>query len=95
MPTTGAAAIPYTGQRNTKDDVARFFAEGGTADDIQLVEPREFIEAGEHVTVLGFERFMARAEGKLVESEWIHVFTVQDGKITRWRGRYDTAARFV
>ncbi|MFS8977569.1 nuclear transport factor 2 family protein [Cupriavidus necator] len=91
----GPPAIPYTGQRNNKDDVARFFAEVGEADDIQLFEPREFIEAGEHVTVLGFERFMARAEGKLVETEWIHVFTVQGGKITRWRGCYDTAARFV
>ncbi|SOY47382.1 hypothetical protein CBM2589_B180136 [Cupriavidus taiwanensis] len=28
-------------------------------------------------------------------TEWIHVFTVHGGKITRWRGCYDTAARFL
>ncbi|WP_316149678.1 nuclear transport factor 2 family protein [Cupriavidus sp. BIC8F] len=91
----GPPAIPYAGQRSSKADVARFFAEVGQADDTQLFEPREFIEAGEHVTVLGFERFMARQQGKLVETDWIHVFTVRGGKITRWRGCYDTAARFL
>lgn len=91
----GPPAIPYAVQRNNKDDVARFFAEVQQADDTQLFEPREFIEAGEHVTVLGFERAMARQEGKLVETEWIHVFTVREGKIIRWRGAYDTAARFL
>ncbi|RWA56276.1 hypothetical protein AU476_03965 [Cupriavidus sp. UYMSc13B] len=91
----GPPAIPYAGQRNSKDEVARFFAEVAQADDMQSFEPREFIEAGEHVTVLGFERFLARPDGKPVETEWIHVFTVDGGKITRWRGCYDTAARFV
>ncbi|MBP0620854.1 nuclear transport factor 2 family protein [Cupriavidus consociatus] len=91
----GPSAIPYAGQRNDKHDVARFFAEVAQADDMQSFEPREFIQSGEHVTVLGFERFTCRPEGKLVETEWIHVFTVQGGKITRWRGCYDTAARFV
>ncbi|CAG2156830.1 hypothetical protein LMG31506_05827 [Cupriavidus yeoncheonensis] len=91
----GPPAIPYTGQRGSKEEVARFFAEVAQADEMQSFEPREFIEAGENVTVLGFERFMSRPEGRLVETEWIHVFTVHDGKVTRWRGCYDTAARFV
>jgi ketosteroid isomerase-like protein len=91
----GPPAIPYAGQRNNKEEVARFFAEVAQADDLQLFEPREFIEAGEHVTVLGFERGMTRPEDKPFETEWIHVFTVRDGKVTRWRGFYDTAARFL
>ena len=91
----GPPAIPYAGQRNSKEEVARFFAEVAQADDIQCFEPREFIEAGEHVTVLGFERFVSSPDARLVETEWIHVFTIHDGKVTRWRGCYDTAARFV
>jgi ketosteroid isomerase-like protein len=91
----GPPAIPYAGQRNNKEEVARFFAEVAQADDMQSFEPREYIEAGEHVTVLGYERFITRPDGKLVETEWIHVFTVQGGKIIRWRGCYDTAQRFV
>ena len=54
----------------------------------------EFIDAGESVVVLGFERSTARVEGTTFESEWVHVFTVRHGKVTRWRGFYDTAARF-
>jgi limonene-1,2-epoxide hydrolase len=30
----------------------------------------------------------------LFETEWVHVFTVKSGKITRWRGFFDTAARY-
>ncbi|HEY1216004.1 MAG TPA: nuclear transport factor 2 family protein [Bryobacteraceae bacterium] len=57
-------------------------------------EPREFIEAGDHVTVLGWEKSTALDTGKTFESEWVHVFTVQGGKITRWRGFFNTAARY-
>lgn len=91
----GPPSIPYAGQRNNKEEVARFFAEVVQADDMQMFEPREFIEAGDHITVLGAERFVSRPEGRLVETEWIHVFTVVDGKVVRWRGCYDTAARFM
>jgi ketosteroid isomerase-like protein len=31
---------------------------------------------------------------KLFETEWVHVFTVKSGKITRWRGFFNTAARY-
>ena len=64
------------------------------ADDIHAFEPREFIEAGEDVTVLGRESSTARDTQKPFETEWEHVFTVQDGKITRWRGFFNTAARY-
>lgn len=91
----GPPEIPYTGRRTTKSDVARFFAEVEESDETQIFEPREFIEAGQYVTVLGFERFVTKHDRKEVETEWIHVFTVIDGKITRWCGCYDTAARFL
>ncbi len=55
---------------------------------------REFIEAGEHVTVLGWEKTTAVETKKLFETEWVHVFTVKSGKITRWRGLFNTAARY-
>ncbi|KAF7961532.1 hypothetical protein AWV80_32340 [Cupriavidus sp. UYMU48A] len=45
--------------RKWQDEVERFFAKVAQTDDIQSFDPREFIEAGEHVTVLGFERFVS------------------------------------
>jgi ketosteroid isomerase-like protein len=68
------------------------FASIPEVDDIQGFEPREFIEGGEHVTVLGWERTAARPGGKVFETEWVHVFTVRGGKIVRFWGIYDTEA---
>ncbi|MFD2270112.1 nuclear transport factor 2 family protein [Undibacterium arcticum] len=50
------------------------------ADAIHVFEPREFIEAGEHVTVLGWEQSTALDSGEDFASEWAHVFTVKGGK---------------
>jgi ketosteroid isomerase-like protein len=90
----GSANLPYAGRRRNRKEVADFFAAIPRADDIHAFEPREFIEASEHVTVLGWERSTALDTGKTFESEWIHVFTVRDGKVTRWRGFFNTAARY-
>ena len=44
------------------------------------------------MTVLGWERTAARPSGKVFESEWVHVFSVRDGRITRFWGMYDNEA---
>jgi len=59
-----------------------------------LFEPKEFIEAGENVTVLCYFEGSARDTKQKFQSEFVHVFTVRNGKITRWRGFGDTAARY-
>ena len=90
----GSENLPYAGLRRNRDEVAAFFAALSVADAIHVFEPREFIEAGTHVTVLGWEQMTARDSSEDFESEWVHVFTVRDGKITRWRGFFNTAARY-
>lgn len=90
----GPGSLPYTGKRRTHEQLANFFSELAGSEDIQAFEPREFIDAGEHVTVLGWERARARDSDKLYESEWVHVFSGKNGKLTRWRGFMNTAARF-
>src|SRR5437868_582825 len=87
--------VPFAGPRRNKAEVAAFFAQLAESDEIEVFEPREFIDGGAHIVVLGFERGKVRANGKLFQSEWAHVFTVTDGKIARWYGFADTAPRFV
>jgi ketosteroid isomerase-like protein len=87
-------ALPYAGRRRTPEEVTKFFEALPQADEIHAFEPREFIEGGEHVTVLGWEKTTALETQKLYETEWAHVLTVKNGKITRWRGFFDTAARY-
>ena len=90
----GSPNLPYAGRRHNRKEVADFFATLARTDDIQVFEPREFIEAGEHVTVLGWEESTALDTGKKFSGEWAHVFTVKYGQVTRWHGFFNTAARY-
>ena len=64
------ASLPYAGKRRTRAEVADFFAAIPRVDDIHVFEPREFIDAGEHVVVLGWEKTTALDTNKLYETEW-------------------------
>ena len=87
-----SAGIPYAGRCTGKQEVQGWFGKLAESDDIQKFEPREFLEGPNHVTVLGWEQTQPRPNGKAFESEWVHVFTLRDGKISRWIGTLDTAA---
>jgi uncharacterized protein len=88
------ASWPYSGLRRNPSEVADYFAAVAGFDDLTLFEPREFIETGEHVTVLGYLESSARDTKQKFQSEWVHIFTVKNGKITRWRMLFNTAARY-
>jgi uncharacterized protein len=87
-------SLPYSGRRCNHEQVAAFFAAIPQADDIRVFEPREFLAAGDSVTVLGWEESTAVESGKAFASEWVHIFTLKEGKVVRWRGFYNTAARY-
>lgn len=90
----GPPSLAYAGARHNRAEVAAFFAAIPRADEIHVFEPREFIDAGEHVTVLGWEQSKALESNREFSSEWVHVFTIKNGKVTRWRGFFNTAARY-
>ncbi|MEZ4674168.1 MAG: hypothetical protein R2932_08005 [Caldilineaceae bacterium] len=43
------------------------------------------------VLSLGHERVLVRRTGKIFETDWAHLFTIQSGKIVKLREYYDTA----
>jgi ketosteroid isomerase-like protein len=90
----GPANWPHAGLRRNPPEVAAFFADLSRFEDITLFEPREFIEAGDNVTVLGYLESSVRDTKQKYHSDWVHVSTVRKGKITRWRGFANTAAPF-
>jgi len=90
----GSPGLAYAGRRTGPAEVAAFFAAVSSADRIHAFEPREFIEADSHVTVLGWERSTALDTNRDFETDWIHVFTLKEGKVSRWRGFFNTAARY-
>ncbi len=88
----GSIGLAYMGTVRGKAAVARWFGQVGELDGIQAFEPREFLAGPDHVTVLGWERTQALPAGQVFECDWVHVFTLRDGKVTRFVGTYDTAA---
>jgi uncharacterized protein len=90
----GPASLPHCSLRRNPTEVADFFTDLGSVEELTVFEPREFMEAGENVTVLGYLEAYTRDTNQKFQSEWVNVFTVQNGKITRYRGFSNTAARY-
>lgn len=89
----GPASLPYATLCRSRAEVQQYFDDLFSAEEITRFEPREFIDAGEHIVVIGYVAATIKATGKSFESEWVHIFTVKDGLVTRWLEFFDTAAR--
>ena len=86
-----AEVLPWAGQRRGREQVGQFFqALGGTLE-FETFEPQQFIAQGDTVVVLGTERVRVRPSGRIVDTDWVMVFTLRDGKIARFRDYHDTA----
>lgn len=83
--------IPYAGERRGHEGLRQFFAQLEAAEEITSFEPREFIAQGDRVVALGRYAARLKSNGNTVDSEWVHVHTVRDGKIREFVEFYDTA----
>lgn len=88
----GPPELPTAGRRRGRPQVAEFFERVDELFDIQQFEPHTFIAQGDHVVVLGRETSRIKPTGSLLSSDWAHVFTVRNGRITRFQEYIDTAA---
>src|SRR5882724_13115833 len=82
---------PAMGMHRAPAGVQKFFgiiAETETATDFS---PREFHATGDKVFVLGHYAWTMRKTGKTVASDWVHIFTFRDGKVTTFDEFTDTA----
>ena len=84
--------IPTAGTRKGREQVEQFFAVLDASEDVQSLRPQRFISQGDTVVVLGELRSRVRATGSVINSPWVHVFTLKDGKISEFRSFYDSAA---
>jgi ketosteroid isomerase-like protein len=87
-----ADIIPFAGRFEGREGVGRFFSALDGAEAVERFEQDEFIAQGDKVVVLGHYAGRIRANGQPNNIEFVHVFTVRDGKITSYRQYYDTAS---
>lgn len=84
--------VPYSGRRSGRREVEQFFASLAEAQDALEFDPQEFVAQGEKVVATGQYRWRARETGRNFGGDWAHVFTIENGKITRFHEYTDTAA---
>jgi uncharacterized protein len=80
--------VPGSGTHRGKDEVRQLWEKMGSAFEELRIEPDEFIEGEDTVTVLGHSSGRARSEFKV---PFVHVWRFEDGTPTRVQTLVDTA----
>jgi uncharacterized protein len=83
--------LPFAGVSYGKQEAKRFYLGMAERFNLGAFQPKEFIVQGNKVAVIVFERSTNRATGRAVENEYIHVYTLESGKVVRIRIYEDTA----
>jgi uncharacterized protein len=84
--------ISFSGPRRGHAQVAEFFRTLGEEQEAIYFEPRELIAGDDKVVALGSYEWKVKATGRTWRSDFVHVFTVRDGKIVRFQEYTDSAA---
>jgi ketosteroid isomerase-like protein len=84
--------VPFTGNRTGRAEVAEFFSILNNSQEPLEFEPQTFIGQGEKVAVQGRYLWQTKTTGRKYECDWMHVFTIRDGKIVGFQEYTDTAA---
>ena len=83
--------VPLGGIRTGRDGVADFFATVARDQEVIEFEPQEFIAQNEKVVSLGHYKWRVKETGREFESDFVHIFTIRDGKMVGFREHFDSA----
>ncbi len=87
----GPSAIPYAGTYRGREEARRFFETVLRSVEVHVFDPQEMIARGDKVVVTGHLRLTARPTGGVIESDFVHVITLRDGRWARFRDFMNTA----
>lgn len=82
---------PFAGTRNGRGEVGEFFKLLAEAEETTKFEPAEFIVQGDRVVVLGKYGATVLSTNRSYETDFVHIFSVKDGKITSFLEFFDNA----
>lgn len=83
---------PAGGTRHGHAGFMEWLSIGRQAEEVLALEPRKTLAGDDTVAVIGFTKCLAKPTGKIYESDFVHVITVQDGKVVRFQEFFDTFA---
>ena len=82
---------PLFGPRRGIEGVKEFFETLQRTEDFSDFTPQEFHGSGDKVFILGHYAITVKTNGGKIDTDWCHVFTIRDGRVTAWREFTDTA----
>jgi uncharacterized protein len=85
-------AYSLSGTYHGRTGVAHFLQKIAQDFEILDLQTREFLADGDRVLVVGWERAKIKATNRTYEADWIHAFTLRNGKLTKFREYTDTQA---
>jgi len=85
-------AISFSGNFDGKAEVGRFFQLLSEVIEFEHFEPQCFIADGDKVAVSGISRARVLENGARFDDAWVHIFTMKNGKITRFEQYNNSAA---
>ena len=84
--------LPWAGNFKGKQEIADFFARVAQNLDFTEFVPREMIEQGDTVVVIGTSSVRAKRTGKTIKEDWVHIFKYNQGRMVFFQEYTDTAA---
>ena len=82
---------PLFGARHGHAGVQDFFETLAVTEEITAFSPREIHASADKVFAIGHAAYVMKRAGRPASSDWVHVFTIRDGRVTAWQEYLDTA----
>jgi uncharacterized protein len=83
--------MPFLRRFKGQAGVQEFFKVLAEVHDITSFTPQEFYADGDKVFVIGCYSWIMKPSGRAGSSDWLHVWTIRNGKISGMRSLNDTA----
>ncbi|MEM7542701.1 MAG: nuclear transport factor 2 family protein [Pseudomonadota bacterium] len=87
----GPATIPYAGTYKGKEQARHFFETVLSSVAINQFDPEEFLADKDKVVVTGHLNLNPKSTGGEIDSDFVHVITLRDGRWLRFRDFMNTA----
>ncbi len=89
----GEPANPFNPAAGTRHGHAGFLEwlnVGRESEEILALEPRKLLTDADSVAVVGYTKCLATPTQKTYETDFVHLITLKDGKVVRFREFFDT-----
>ena len=82
--------VPMAGIRKGKQGALDFFKTLNEVQELKEFAPQKFMGEDDTVVIIGHTKWKMNKSGIEGENDWVHVFTIEDGLVTSFRGHQDT-----